>query len=106
MKSRNKNKIENNKDIIFTDQSNEYTSVTGKNQQFSQPISISSRSIPLPTPTSRNQTQEPLKATAHKLSHAQVAKQVKSTALSYCNESVDNDEKIRAHDSHSENLRS
>ena len=106
MKSRNKNKIENNKDIIFTDQSNEYTSVTGKNQQFSQPISISSRSITLPTPTSRNQTQEPLKVTAHKLSHAQVAKQVKSTALSYCNESVDNDEKIRAHDSHSENSRS
>ena len=106
MKSRNKNKIENNKDIIFTDQSSEYTSVTGKNQQFSQPISISSRIIPLTTPTSLNQTQVPLKATAHKLSHAQVAKQVTSTASSYCNESVDNDEKIRAHDSHSANSRS
>ena len=47
MKRNNKNKIENNKDIIFKDISHEYTSVTCKIQQLSQPVSISSRILPL-----------------------------------------------------------
>ena len=76
MKRNNKNKIENNKDTIFKDNSHEYTLVTCKNQQSSQLISISSRIIPLSTPTVPNQTQVPSKETAQKLSHTQVTKQV------------------------------
>ena len=103
MKRNNKNKIDNNKDIIFKDNLHENTLVTCKNQQSSQPISISSRIIPLSTPTTPNQTQVQSKATAQKLSHAQVAKQVTSTSSIHCNKLVDDDEKRRAHESHSEN---
>ena len=81
----------------------EYTLVTCKNQQSSQAISISSRIITLSTPTVPNQTQVQSKATAQKLSHAQVAKQVTSTSSIHCNKLVDDDEKRRAHESHSEN---
>ena len=45
----------------------------------------------------------PSKATAQKLSHAQVTKQVTSTASIYCKKRVDDDEKRRTHESHSEN---
>merc|ERR1712238_567867 len=90
IKRRKENEIKNNKDISLKEKSNEYKSVTCKNEKSKRLISYSSTIIPLGTHVEPKQTQ--------------VQKQVTSTESSKFNESEDDDDKRRGNDSNSESL--
>merc|ERR1712238_478562 len=100
IKRRKENEIKNNKDISLKEKSNEYKSVTCKNEKSKRLISYSSTIIPLGTHVEPKQTQEQSIAQTHKLSKTQVQKQVTSTESS----SEDDDDKRRGNDSNSESL--
>merc|ERR1712238_508649 len=100
IKRRKENEIKNNKDISLKEKSNEYKSVTCKNEKSKRLISHSSTIIPLGTHVEPKQTQEQSIAQTHKLSKTQVQKQVTSTESS----SEDDDDKRRGNDSNSESL--